>query len=73
MLLQCHSFSFFFNLPLILSYLKQKVKFFNEVLNYDGLRYFIIKYLKLFNSLILMGSKLTFLKKTSLETRPFSS
>jgi hypothetical protein len=59
MLLQCQSF--FFKLPpFMLSYLKQKVKNVNEICNYDGLRYFIIKYLTVFNSLILMGSKSTF-------------
>jgi hypothetical protein len=66
MLLQCYSF-FFFLPPSILSFFF-KMKNVNEILNYDGLRYFIIKYLTLFNSLILMGSK-----RTSLETRPFSS
>jgi hypothetical protein len=62
MLLQCHSF-FIFLPPSIFSYLKQKMKNVNEIFNYDGLRYIIIKYLTLFNSLILMGSKRTVFKK----------
>jgi len=53
-------FFLFFLPPFILSYLEQKVKNVNEILNYDGLTYFIIKYLTVLNSLILMGSKSTF-------------